>query len=127
MPRCELSYPFAAAHDHCRVLPTDPVFKLVIKAQDLMQELCTEVDYASCESGVDLNRLNAIRIFEARIADLCRYWIHAQQIVARRLEEFRKIVGVGDGRIDPLGMLRFRQNDRHPVVNPFHEAIRIGG
>jgi hypothetical protein len=28
-------------------LPTDPVFKLVIKAQDLMQELCTEVNYAS--------------------------------------------------------------------------------
>jgi hypothetical protein len=33
-------------------LPTDPVFKLVIKAQDLMQEICTEVDYAGCDSGV---------------------------------------------------------------------------
>ncbi len=32
--------------------PTDPIFKLVEKAQEAMQHLCTAVPYAGCESGV---------------------------------------------------------------------------
>lgn len=33
-------------------LPSDEIFRLVIKAQDAMQHLCTAVHYASCKSGV---------------------------------------------------------------------------